>query len=132
MLHCCSHNNTALIMMVCCMNKHAEVVLSTVGDTELSVSVALDEPGITSCLVVPSPSAAPTPAQVAAGQGASINGSSSSAPVAAAASVRVPQRNVSATCDASGLTLNSWYDIYLVARDDAPAGNLQTTVTNMT
>jgi hypothetical protein len=32
---------------------------------------------------------------------------------------------------ANGLSPGSWYDIYLVAADD-PAGNLQTSVTNIT
>jgi hypothetical protein len=100
------------------------VRLAAAADTSFALNTTLNEASVVHFVVVRHPSAEPTPAQVASGVAAN-----DSSPASAGSSPA--GRNVFAVFAAEGLSAGTWYDVYLVARD-APAGNLQTRVTNIT
>lgn len=95
--------------------------LANIDATKADLQVNLDEPGKVFYLVVAKGSTAPTVAQVIAGvnYGAVTKIAAGSIDVSAAATVK------SATI--TGLTDKTNYDVYVVAQDDEPTPNKQTT-----
>ena len=94
-----------------------------VEDTRAIISVKTDEEGMAYVITVPHGSSAPTPDEVKAGiDYGSVN-------VVTADSITIASVEIWSTKVISGLTVNTAYDLWIVARDNA--GNLQDAPTSL-